>query len=90
MRLLSGLLSRFVQQGTLRVTDANGRFTFADVPAGGRLVLPDAPEVHLFVATGAIELAGVDFGTADAARVSGVRERVTVTEDSQLMAWAFD
>ena len=53
-------------------------------------MLPDAPEIHLFVATGGIALAGVDFGTADAARVSGVRETVDVHEDSQLMAWAFD
>jgi hypothetical protein len=62
----------------------------ADAAAGERLVLPDAPDVHLFVATGAVEVAGVSFGTADAARVSGLPETVTVVEDSQLMAWAFE
>ncbi len=62
----------------------------ADVAAGDSLVLPDAPDVHLFVATGSVELAGVPFGTADAARVRGVRESLNVVQDSQLMAWAFD
>lgn len=62
----------------------------ADIASGGSLLLPDAPEVHLFVANGSIELAGLDFGTADAARVSGVRETVEAVEASRLMAWAFD
>lgn len=73
-----------------RIRSRGATLWIADAAAGDSLALPDAPEVHLFVASGAVQLASVGFGTADAARVSGVPETLTVTEDSQLMAWAFD
>ncbi len=55
----------------------------------GRVQLPDAPRVHLFVARGAVELedAGA-LGTADAARLTGAGgRRVTATGAAELLVW---
>lgn len=62
----------------------------AAAPAGGSLVLPDAPQVHLFVATGSVELSGAELAEADAARITGQHGPLVTREHSQLMAWAFD
>lgn len=62
----------------------------ANAPAGTGLVLPEAPEVHLFVATGAADLMGASLAEADAARITGRSGELVVREQAQLMAWAFD
>lgn len=66
----------------------------ADLVAGQSLEVPDAPRVHLFVATGSAALSGagdrvVDLGTADAVRLTGEGGLLTAMEPSQLMAWTF-
>lgn len=65
----------------------------AQLDAGDQLGLPDAPAVHLFVATGAVSLTtgGTPTGLAeaDAVRLSAPGGLVTATQPTQLMAWAF-
>lgn len=61
----------------------------ADAAVGDELVVPDSPHAHLFVATGAFSLAGVDLVEGDAARMSNRGGDLTVTAPGQLMLWTF-
>lgn len=64
---------------------------------GDRLTVPEAPFVHLFVATGAIELASGDpavpdavrLAEGDAARLRDEPAELVATEASELLAWTF-
>lgn len=64
----------------------------AQLAAGSVVALPDAPSVHLFVATGAVTLeAGgpVLLPEADAARLVDESAVVRAESPSQLLAWTF-
>lgn len=58
--------------------------------AGDRLVVPDAPHAHLFVATGAVELDGASLTEGDVVRLTGEGADLRVTAPGQLMLWTFD
>ena len=62
----------------------------AEPPAGATLALPDALSVHLFVATGSVELNDVHLGEADAVRLREEGTVVRAEAASQLLAWTFD
>ncbi len=61
----------------------------ARLRAGQQVALPTAPFVHLYVATGSVELAGAGhLGTGDAARVTGATgQPVLAAEPTELLAW---
>lgn len=61
----------------------------AHAAPGQRLVLPEAPHAHLFVATGAAELDGVALGEADAVRLADRGGELVVTAPGQLLLWTF-
>jgi redox-sensitive bicupin YhaK (pirin superfamily) len=56
----------------VRINSTQATLHAARIPAGGRVRLPDAPYLHLFVARGAVELEGAGTLTAgDAVRFTG-------------------
>jgi hypothetical protein len=62
----------------------------ADIAAGDRLALPDAPRLHVFVARGRVLLGERLLETGDAARLVGEGSRpVTAEEDTHLVVWSF-
>ena len=62
----------------------------ADLGAGGRLALPDAPRLHVFVAGGRAMLGERLLGPGDAARLVDEGGRpVTAEEDAHLVVWSF-
>jgi redox-sensitive bicupin YhaK (pirin superfamily) len=64
----------------------------AEPSTGSTLALPDAPTVHLFVATGSVTLDAdepVLLGEADAARLSNADRELRTEAPSQLLAWTF-
>jgi redox-sensitive bicupin YhaK (pirin superfamily) len=53
---------------------------------GTELDLPDAPFVHLFVATGSVHVGGELLGEGDAARLTGAH-RLIVDSDAEVLVW---
>jgi redox-sensitive bicupin YhaK (pirin superfamily) len=62
----------------------------ASPPAGTTVVLPEGDHVHLFVATGEVELDGVRLGEADTARLTDHPAELVTASPAQLLAWALD
>jgi len=66
----------------------------ADLAAGQSVELPEAPQVHLFVATGSAAFSAggdeaIDLGTADAVRLTGEGGDLSAVQPAQVMAWTF-
>jgi quercetin 2,3-dioxygenase len=62
----------------------------ADLPAGRQLDLPDAPRMHVFVASGQAMLGERLLEPEDAARLRDESGRPIIAEtDAQLVVWAF-
>lgn len=61
----------------------------ARLQPGDAVTLPDAPFLHLFVPTGAVELEGAGaLGAGDAVRLtSSGGQRVTASEPSEILVW---
>lgn len=78
-----------VGEGGLPVRAGGATLRIATVAAGERLVVPDAPLCHLFVATGAVLLGEADLAEGDAARMRDRDGEITVTAPGQLMLWTF-
>ena len=61
-----------------------------DLPAGGRLALPEAPRLHVFVARGRAMLGERLLEAGDAARLADEAGRQVAAEsDSHLVVWSF-
>lgn len=56
---------------------------------GTALALPEAAYTHLFVATGAVDLDGMQLDEADAVRLTGRRGELVPTTPSHLLVWTF-
>ena len=58
--------------------------------AGDSVTLPDDPRQHVFAATGAVSLAGIDLRAGDAVRLTDEPGHVvTATEPTELLVWSF-
>lgn len=73
----------------LPIGAAGARLWISDAAAGDRLVLPEAPFAHLFVATGSARLGETDLVEGDAARMTDRGGDLAVTAPGQLMLWTF-
>lgn len=78
----------------LRLGRRGARLQVAEVGAGERLVLPDAPLLHVFSATGAVDLEGHDeplaLGAGDAVRLRGAGQAAVVAREAgELLVWSF-
>jgi redox-sensitive bicupin YhaK (pirin superfamily) len=77
-------------EAATRIGTRGATLWVAELAPGEGLELPEARQVHLFVATGSVELTGdVDLGTADAVRLLDASGGLTARTASQLMAWGF-
>ena len=62
----------------------------ARLAAGESVALPDDPRQHVFAATGAVSLDGLDLRPGDAVRLTDEPGRVvTATEATELLVWSF-
>jgi redox-sensitive bicupin YhaK (pirin superfamily) len=79
--------------GVLPIGSRGATLWVADAPEGATLAVPEVAQAHLFVATGAVALAGVEADVAllegDAARLTGAGADLVVSEAGQLMLWTF-
>ena len=74
----------------LRLGVAGARLLLAELRAG-RLVLPDAPRLHVFVASGAMRLGDHALEPGDTARLTDQGGRVLeVEQPGSVAVWAFD
>lgn len=84
-------------EGALSLGTRSATLWVADAGVGTRLALPDVPEAHLFVAGGAVTLAGrlgeprapLTLAEGDAARMREAGGDLEVTAPGQLMLWTF-
>jgi quercetin 2,3-dioxygenase len=77
-------------EGGVPLASAGTTLHVADLSAGLRLDLPDAPMAHVFVASGQVMLGERLLGPDDAARLHDEPERpVTAESDSRLVVWTF-
>jgi redox-sensitive bicupin YhaK (pirin superfamily) len=77
-------------EGAVPLGTAGASLLVAQPPAGHRLVLPDAPRLHVFVATGAAMLGERRLEPGDAARLVGEGSReLTAEVEGQVLVWAF-
>jgi quercetin 2,3-dioxygenase len=86
--VLSGI-PRHDNIALVRIHNRRAALHIARLGTGARVVLPDAPYVHLFVATGAARLEDAgELRVGDAARLwsSGARA-VTATADAEILVW---
>lgn len=75
--------------GALTLASAGTSLHVADLTAGDRTALPEAPRLHVFVASGAVMLGERQLGAGDAARLSDEPGRpVTAEAGSHLVVWA--
>ncbi|GAB3652608.1 pirin-like bicupin family protein [Nocardioides korecus] len=75
--------------GAVTIAAAGTSLHVADLAAGDRLSLPEAPLLHVFVATGQLMLGERRLGDGDAARLGeeGGRE-VRAEQDAHVVVWA--
>jgi redox-sensitive bicupin YhaK (pirin superfamily) len=74
----------------LPIGTTGARLLVARLAPGGSVVLPDDPRQHVFAATGAASLAGLDLGAGDAVRLSDEPGHVvTAVEETELLVWSF-
>jgi redox-sensitive bicupin YhaK (pirin superfamily) len=67
---------------------AEARLLGGDLDAGGRTPLPDARQLHVFVAEGALRIGAALLGPADAARITGEGGvMVVAAEQSRFLVW---
>lgn len=73
----------------VRIGQRDAVLHVARLAPGGSVVLPDAPFVHLFVATGDVALAGAGtLAPGDAARLTGAGgPRVTAASAAEVLVW---
>jgi redox-sensitive bicupin YhaK (pirin superfamily) len=76
--------------GPVSLGTSGASLRVAQPPAGHRLLLPDAPRLHVFVATGAAMLGERRLEPGDAARLLGEGGReLTAEVEGQVLVWAF-
>lgn len=74
----------------LPIGTSGARLLVARLSAGESVVLPDGPRHHVFAATGAVSLEGLDLRAGDAVRLTDEPgRRVTATGPTELLVWSF-
>ena len=74
----------------LPIGTAGARLSIARLAPGQSVVLPDDPRQHVFAATGAVTLAGVDLAAGDAVRITDEPgHRIDAREKTELLVWSF-
>jgi redox-sensitive bicupin YhaK (pirin superfamily) len=77
-------------EGAVPLGTSGAALLVARPPAGRRLLLPDSPRLHVFLASGAAMLGERRLESGGAARLTDEGARpVTAEADSELVVWAF-
>ncbi len=77
-------------RGVVPLAARGAALQVADLPADGRLALPSAPRLHVFVASGEVLLGERVLHAGDAARLTDEGGRELAAEaESQLLVWSF-
>jgi len=73
----------------IRISNQSAALHVARLAPSQKVVVPDAPYVHVFVARGSVELEGAGFlGEGDAARLTGVGgQDLTAGEHAEVLIW---
>jgi redox-sensitive bicupin YhaK (pirin superfamily) len=76
-------------EAAIRIHNRYAALHAARLETGGRVQLPEAPFLHLFVPRGAVELEGTGrLGTGDAARLTAIGgQGVTAVEPAEVLVW---
>jgi redox-sensitive bicupin YhaK (pirin superfamily) len=76
-------------EAAIRIRQRDAALFAARLAAGDSVPLPSAPYVHVYVARGAVDLAGAGrLATGDAVRiVAADGQRVTAAEDAEILVW---
>ena len=82
-------MDRYADAAAIRIRNSHAALHAARLPAGGSVLLPEAPWLHLFVARGAVDLEGVGaLAEGDAVRCTATGgQRVAAREDAELLVW---
>ncbi len=82
-------LAKYRDQALITLDNAGAAMLATSMPTGAEVELPDAPYVHLFVASGEVVVEGLDrLGPGDTARFSGGGgNRIVMCEPAQLLVW---
>ncbi|MBP2477849.1 redox-sensitive bicupin YhaK (pirin superfamily) [Crossiella equi] len=82
-------MDRHAGESAIRIRNRYAALHAARLGAGQSVTLPEAPFLHLFVPRGAVTLEGSGaLSTGDAARFTATGgQRVTATEDAEILAW---
>ncbi len=77
--------------GAVHIHQAGAVLWTARLLAGQTVEVPDAPYVHLFAATGTVQLAGRTLNAGDAARLTGAGALpLTALEPAEVLIWETD
>lgn len=76
--------------GGLPIGTTGARLLVARLPPGAWVALPEDPRQHVFAATGAVSLAGLDLRAGDAVRITDEPGHVvTASAATELLVWSF-
>jgi hypothetical protein len=76
--------------GGLRIGTTGARLLVARLSPGTSVSLPEDPRQHVFAATGAVSLAGLDLRAGDAVRLTDEPGHVvTAVQATELLVWSF-
>ena len=76
--------------GGLPIGTTGARLLVARLPPGASVSLPEDPRQHVFAATGAVLLAGLDLRAGDAVRISDEPGHVVrASAETELLVWSF-
>jgi redox-sensitive bicupin YhaK (pirin superfamily) len=85
----SGLVE-VVGGGALPIGTRGARLVVARLAPGQSVTLPEDPRQHVFAATGAVSLAGLDLRAGDAVRIGDEPGHVVrASEPTELLVWSF-
>ena len=74
----------------LPIGTTGARLLVARMDPGESVTLPEDPRQHVFAATGAVDLDGVDLRAGDAVRLSDEPGHVvTASQQTDLLVWSF-
>lgn len=78
-----------VDDAAIRIRNRDAALHVARLDPGTSVTLPEAPFLHMFVATGTVELEGAGaLGSGDAVRFTATGgQRVTAAESAEILVW---
>ncbi len=82
-------MDQHADAAAIRIHNRYAALLAARMPKAGKVDLPAAPFVHVYVARGAVDLEGLGaLGTGDAVRITASEgQQLTASEDAEVLVW---